>query len=505
MPTRIVVTRSPSSLVEKVKEVQDANRKSQLEKEADAELLEEARDASEAASLEPPQGGQPDTSVNRRPSAQRFSGGIFAAEVEAGIANPDGPFTVRVSVPGTGYSLEVEAQSTGKGSIAIPPTVIDNSLFTIYGTVYRYESDGSWATYRNGSFGSATNYSDPFAEPPRSSTQTDYIYTVSNRAGDQSTSMLLPLTGKDGVLIYVQNSIDIYNLYERVDTRIYESVNERNIGVNLITGEQNVWGDLGYSADWDASGHTNNTYTMIDQAVFAAYEIFAFYVSEDGVKQLDVPEALDTHIRAICPPVSVNGTASYFSTIDYDLYYEHDRNAYVDVIQTNRVVTYQSEPAFDLNTWRSSSRYGTDNSTNIALAQHFGLGYLSTTNHSGPFFTPAVYTYLNGPMNLNTDSAKNYEDMRSTYFSNAPFTFYAPCARTNACLDDTVTEFDVLRTQPTNVTTAVAQSSFRRNPQTDVTIGDPSGEVLYAWNWGKPGECRQKLVDLGFALSDLVP
>jgi hypothetical protein len=495
MSTRITVNSSSDALLASARQVQQANREAQLQKQRDARTTAAAASELAVSTVTAPVGGTPDTATDRRPAAFRNQTGIFAAELLTEYVEETDEFFIKVSVPDTSHELQVTAESSGRGTVELPYYENVFGLFTVYGRVTRDATSGWWSVYRDGSFGGGTNFIDRTAEPPRTSDSTEIYYTRSQKIGEKSSSLLLPLSSKDGVLIYVHNRIEINHIYERNERRVFASVNERNVTL--------AWGDLGYQADWDAEGHTTYTYTKHSQADFEAYELFAFYVSEDGVKQIDVPQALDTHLRAIYPPVNANSSGQYLSTIDFDTYYAHNPAAFVDVITSNRIETFQAEPSFDANVWAANSRYGTTDWQKTALAQHFGLGYLNTSFHYGEFFTPAIYTYLTGPMTLDVDDALNYAHMRSNYFLNAPFQFYAPCARTNACQDSTVTEFDVLRTQPTNVTTAVPQNLFARNPRTDVTIGEPVGVVHYAWDWGKPGACRRKLLELGFSPADL--
>ena len=506
MSTYITVTSDTSRLVDQVQQVQQLNREAQLERERDATLQAgiEAELADTSSDTDAPRGGNPDTSVERRPAAQREISGIFAAELTTRYDSATDTFYVKASVPGVTGSVEVATASSGRGTApAVPPSVYDTGLMTAYGRVYKYET-GEWAIYRDGSFGGGTNYSDPFAEPPRTSNRTDYNYLVSQRITDESESFLLPLSNSAGILIYLQNRIEVYNKYERAINNVHSSVNERNIRVNPLTSEVYTWGDPGYWADWDAQGHVRFTHTMYGQEVFSAHEVLAFFVSDKGVKQIDVPANVETLLEQIYPAVSINGTASYLDEINYDEYYAHSFTGFVDRTSSNYTTTYQQEPAFNRQLWRQSSRYpDIQNDIFFALPRHFGLGYLRTTNHSGPFFTPALYTFLKGPMTLTETTAQSYATMRTNYFSNAPTRFYAPCARSGSCPVATTKEFDVTRTQPEAITSVLSANSFRRSPKTDVLIGEPEGEILYAWDWSKPAQCRRELKDLGFTEADL--
>jgi hypothetical protein len=505
MSTYITVTSDTGALVNRVKQVQQASREAQLQRERDiAAALKPAREVTLREPSNIPVGGNPDARIVRRPAAQREATGIFAAELTTRYDEPTNTFYVAASVPGVEGVVEVATAASGRGSVTPDPSYTDPTLFTAYGRVSKDRSTLQWSIYRNGSFGGGTNFDDRFAEPPRTSNQTDFNYPVSQRVGDQSASFLLPLSGKDGILIYIHNRIEIYNKYTRSTNRVFSSVNERNIGLDPVTLNPYAWGDPGYFADWDAEGHVRIIYILSGQESFSAYEVIAFYVSDKGVRRVDVPVGLETKLSGLIPPVSINGTGSYLSEINWDDYYRQS-NTFVDIITTNYVQTYQDEPAFDQQVWQAASRYGALQSASFILPQHFGLGYLNTSSHKGSFFTPAIFRFITGPMSLTNTTAQSYAAMRAAYFSNAPFTFYAPCARTGSCQDATITEFDLTRTQPATVTTALPANQFRRNKRTDVVIGAPKGEILYAWDWGKPADCRRKVLDLGFTAQDLTP
>lgn len=76
MSTYITVTSGTGALVNRVKQVQQANREAQLQRENDTALQAQATAdvAQQAAQTQRPIGGNPDTSIERRPAAQRQAG-----------------------------------------------------------------------------------------------------------------------------------------------------------------------------------------------------------------------------------------------------------------------------------------------------------------------------------------------------------------------------------------------------------------------------------------------
>lgn len=71
MSTRITVTSSSDGLLASAKQVQNANRAAQLQRELDRRTTATVGTELASAVIQPPIGGNPDTSVRRRPAAQR--------------------------------------------------------------------------------------------------------------------------------------------------------------------------------------------------------------------------------------------------------------------------------------------------------------------------------------------------------------------------------------------------------------------------------------------------
>lgn len=74
MTTRITVTSGSDALLASARQVQQANRETQLQRERDARTTATATAEVQATTLQPPLGGSPDTSIDRRPAAQRVGG-----------------------------------------------------------------------------------------------------------------------------------------------------------------------------------------------------------------------------------------------------------------------------------------------------------------------------------------------------------------------------------------------------------------------------------------------
>lgn len=111
MSTFITVSGGSGALVTRVKQVQQANREAQLQRENDtllqAQLAAEFEQA--AAVAERPLGGNPDTSIDRRPAAQRV-GAVAAVRFQWGTYE---------RVPNTNYRASYLTVSTATRSVTL--------------------------------------------------------------------------------------------------------------------------------------------------------------------------------------------------------------------------------------------------------------------------------------------------------------------------------------------------------------------------------------------------
>jgi hypothetical protein len=149
--------------------------------------------------------------------------------------------------------------------------------------------------------------------------------------------------------------------------------------------------------------------------------------------------------------------------------------------------TTLSTPAFELSNMPKAPYY--DKSANEqALAKHLGLGYIETTTHTGPFYTPAVFEWLKGAATFT-----------ETYADVAP-PFYTPADENNPFVGVylSVTQYQpdlqtmrATATQPLNVTTAHTAIDWYT-----INTGSKWGDLL-VWDWGNPEYCRQQLASLG--------
>jgi hypothetical protein len=75
---------------------------------------------------------------------------------------------------------------------------------------------------------------------------------------------------------------------------------------------------------------------------------------------------------------------------------------------------------------------------------------------------------------------------------------------------DTKARFDIAKTLPLNYFDYSNALPLKKNPKLVVPVTTPAEQytdinISYAWDWGNPGYCREKLLALGFTSADLTP
>lgn len=514
MSTRITVTTSSQGLLDRVKAVQAANRDGQLGKEKDAATEEQIAAAAAVRALaeERPTGGAPDTSVSRRTSAQREAGSVMGVEYTtqtiAGV--PASTLRLTVGPPGQNPSVQADIlQPSGAGATNQPSTSSDSSgQDAVLGFLVTYATPNffgnSWVTEYPCGY---TYQTGPGTAPTSSWTESRMPYVVSANY-DDSAHYLLPLGNGTSVFVYVYSKLRTLTVYERLDRTERVSTNPRPTGPTL-TG---CGGQTGTYYDRETTYLSENIFSHVEER--QVYELLAFLVSPTSVKAITVPTELEQRLQALHPPMEVNGTTEVLTSSSYTRY------EYADLYSTsneprnyNGPITYgyATVPAFDAALHRTNSLHGQYPSGNDVLAKQYGLGELNTTSHEGDYFTPAVYRFIAASMDLSTAAAQTYSYMRSTFFTNAPSKYLAPCVVDGSCpLDQydepTTVVFDVTTQAPIDTSTSVTSTSFRTGTRYKVPLnGTWQYAVTYGWDWDKKAYCRQQLASLGFTAADLTP
>jgi hypothetical protein len=203
------------------------------------------------------------------------------------------------------------------------------------------------------------------------------------------------------------------------------------------------------------------------------------------------------------------------------------RTYFSQPLLVNKVQPVDPSPSFD------------ELRASIPLLTCYGIGALSTTNHSTagstPLYSPAMFTFLkdiDSSILVGYDDINEYRDamlatnasysyIKSNYLADAPTptTFYAPCALSESCpvnspdgvnisnIADSCVSFDKAIVAPANHNVALnVPDDFSKGIKATKLVDLKNSErLLYSWAWRKPAYCRQQLLALGFTAADLTP
>ena len=459
-----------------------------------------ARSAAEHSSV-------PDLYKKRRPAAQRIEiGSTMGVEYTTQIipGTPSATLRLVVGPPSLQQKVQVDLlEPSGAAASNLPPTTDSSSgSESVLGFLITYASPdffgNNWRTEYPCGY---TFQTGPGTAPTTSWTE----YTtprVVTQTYDDSRAYLLPVGNKGCIFVYLYSKLKVLTVFERFGRtdRVSTNPRETSSGCSSMPGTY---------YDRESTFQEIDTLDNVEQR--QRYEVLAFYVDENSVRQLDVPQQFTDAIRALHPPLEVNDTEEQVTSSVFTRFEFADVAGSTDPSNYNGPVTYgySTIPAVNISKQRQSSLHGNYvevNARNDVLAKQFGLGYLNTESHDGLFFTPAVYTFMRSPMNLSVPAVQTYAHMRSTYFTRAPKRYLAPCVIATSCTEQQSVGFDQTTTAPINIDTAVADADFKRERKYDVVLnGSYDYEVVYGWDWDQPDYCAQQLKALGFTAADLKP
>lgn len=502
MSTRINVSITQAGLVGRAKQVQDANREAQLQKERDRQSEEEIRTAVAEQQEQRPVGGSLQVGVDSRPAAMRNLGSVMAVEYQTqtifGVPNPT--FQLVVGPPGLGVSATAETLAPSGNAASDQPESVstDSGAESVLGFLTTFPPDFFGKTYRT-EYPCGYTFQTGTGSPPTSSWTDDRFARVETNNYDDSAAYLLPIGRETCIFLYVYSKLRTLTVYERVS-------GVQRISVNPRVVSSGCGGQAGTYYDRESTFTTTDNFDNIEER--SAYEIFAFVVSPTAVRELAIPSALDAKIRQLHPPMEVNSTMSVLNSSTYQRFEFIDQAPpYRQNYNTAATYGYTTVPTFDQELHRANSLHGSYSARNDVLAKQFGMGYIDTDTHDGPFFTPAVFRFIGGAMSLGDDeNTQSYSYMRSNYFSRAPQKYLAPCVNAQSCDDTVRVGFDVTTSTPANIDTAVSEGAFAASTRYIVTLNGSSRlDVTYGWDWDQPSYCRQQLAALGFSPADLTP
>lgn len=499
MSTYITVTSGTGALVNRVKQVQQTNREAQLQRERDTTL--QAKIEAEVGNTQPdttaPIGGNPDTRIDRRPSAQRKAGAVVGVTYSLNVDSTEAR-TVKLRVGTTDFALSAEIGAIFDpglvtiNDVTLPSSGSSGDPVEAVGGLQYYDSFytnpyQAWSELDASGVGAPPLLYQGTVAPPASSQVDAWTASYDTLSADRSTTLVLPAGGKNCVFVYVHNKVKAFNTYRRIQRRTQERENPR-----IQTGLAPRIG----SGTWYDMRQTNRViFEYVDTQLFTAYQIFAFLVTSRAVTALAVPEQARSYIEALCPPVTVNGTAQKLTESGGGQVsgYGPGSSSYFFTLPN----VYAPAPSVDLAAWQDSTVYGTYAVDNDVLAKQFGIGWLQYSDHSGNFFSPAVFAYVKGALNLQATDAKQYAAMRLQLSGLPPRKYLAPCVQTCSTED---TEFYSTDTEPLSITVGLDETLFKLERRYTVKKGEVSaGELYFCWDWDKRNYCRQQLSSLGFS------
>jgi len=478
MSTYITVTSGTGALVNRVKLVQQANRETQLQRESDT-ALQSQLDTEVTAQVEQtqrPVGGNPDTSINRRPAAQRGTPSIVGIQYRFDFSNaPSG------GVPG----LAQQAQYT----FTAFPTTNANTNITLPPAVYEPASGPNPGLATLGTV------------PPNADQETGLIVEYQSfndeREYNLSIPLCLPLNNKATLFVMDYH----YARHQLVFLRTNERASRR---INPVT-ETSIYSHPTYSRE----NNYTSTYVFDNDDFQVVREIACFLVTPKGVRKLDTPSGFSDALYNRRPLASKNGTAQVLAVETYQTH-EIMTNP-TDLPQTVTTIpstyTYQSVPVFQSSSWRPEYT-----GPGMGLAIQFGIGSLLDNTHgtaSRDYFSGSVYQWLTKPMDLSREESMDYSYVRAL-ISDFPGRYITSVAGFPSDPPPTYRpdreNFGIAKKAPLKYTgTPMSFDDFIWTSQYKFPAnGAPASELAYVWNWDKEQYCRRRLLALGFKAADFV-
>jgi hypothetical protein len=302
-----------------------------------------------------------------------------------------------------------------------------------------------------------------------------YSYRVGSGTSyhEASDFLCLPIQGDRMIVCRTQQSWRMtYQYYEETKTNIYAYLEPYDGNYDNMYKLEAI--------------HTPTINKAVSRPSVSTQNVsYCYIVSKDRIRQIPTPDILRERLDAIYPPPenfeAIQVVNPSFPGPIYDLTFPRD--------------AYKSAMAYD---------YLFPGGVTRNYARHFGMGHytfnpLYWPNHSiGNVFTPAVYRWLDGNLELGSDPSYAY--MRQQWFPKAPNTYIAPIAFDQQLTPSHKRRMGITRSMPSTPATVVPESAFTERR---VVKGYSAG--LIAWDWGEPAFCTQRALALGFTPEDLIP
>ena len=473
MSTNITINVSGNRLLRQSREAQTANRQQLTQKEVDDKFLADVRQIEAAELARQRDGAVPEYRVVEQTSAQR--GGTLAASLWSETTVGD---TVTITVR--------NAENT-------------HSTTSTYDFVRIPLPDNRWFPNAIGSeVVQALEEADPPANCEENSPITDStvgIFRAENFSTDgrfDRAVFALPLGDRDSILVYNFRQIAIATHRQ----------------TTITTTRTWTWaeGDIPFTGSCIPSG-TSVVDEVITPTNTGQEFTKCFYVSNNGVKEIDAPAGLLAAIANKSQPF-----ATYPTQPD-----GNDGMRRIDPPEPENFREYIDA---------------------IPGLICYGIGALDTTYHqrvnNATFYSPAIFTFLsqidqtlladyNGYYSFPTNTSPyalnlQYSTIRNTYLTNPapPAEFIGPNILSGgSALNsqfllppvDRKINFNRATVAPVahNIALAPPSNYSTGNKKLTLVAMATPPYVLYSWNWGKPAYCRSQLIALGFTPADLTP
>lgn len=352
----------------------------------------------------------------------------------------------------------------------------------------------------DGTTGSEVNYTFvtvPLGTLPEPSAHTDesYWFYINQDQISYKNVLLLPVGNNTNIVIVVAREVKASHVHMVNYTDSWQA----NIGTNPNNNTPTHY----YTGDVTAT--LGPTYSVSSDVLFTNY---CYVVSEKKIRQLQLPAGLNTMINTLYPDPSLGTDPydSFTSGVDYGSGYTYSPEGNVE----KGTLTAQI-PKLNYDVYFGHSPYEDDlkgeynglNEQTRIFARHFGIGnYVRPYHASITYFTPAIYTWLKGQMDLSHASPTNlaYAGYRQNFFANAPSLYIDPTVGESSAVWDNTDRAGITRQTPVRVDEAMPFAAFTQRKKL------PNSQATYiSWDWGNMSYCRQQALDLGFQEADLAP
>lgn len=353
----------------------------------------------------------------------------------------------------------------------------------------------------DGTTGSEVNYTFvtlPLGSLPQPASHTDesYWFYINQDQISYKNILMLPVGDNTNIVIVVAREVKA----SHVHMINYVDNWQGNIGTDPNNNQPTHY----YTGQVTAS--IGPTYSVASDVLFSNHY---FIVSENKIRQLDAPQVIEALINKLYPDPSL-GTAAYStftSGVSHEAGYSYGPGGNVPSGQylTPQIPMINYDAYFGHSPYQDDLRgeYSGLNEETRIFSRHFGMGnYVRSYHASITYFTPAIYTWLKGQMNLSHNNELNlaYAGYRQDYFANAPSLYVDPSVGENNIDWDMTDRVGITRQTPVRVDQAMPFGAFTQRKKLE-----NSQATYISWDWGNKSYCRRQALDLGFQEADLTP